>query len=69
MQVDCHTEFYESQIAVSYPCGEYGYCVICSLTVPRAPDLTVNYEPLMFAEYLAIMASITGLWLGLSDYS
>lgn len=33
-------------------------------------DLVVNYKPkLILTEYLALMASVVGLWLGLSAYS
>lgn len=68
-QNDCRLEFYESQLSIAVEQSNMDWTVY-SLRLPRVPDVIINYEPLMlFAEYLAMMASILGLWLGLSVYS
>lgn len=67
-QVDCYAEFYGSQLVFGFHVLE-DY-TIYALRLPRVPDLVVNYEPLiLFAEYLAMMASIVSLWSGLPAYS
>lgn len=71
-QIDCRFELFESEVALSAYIGDWAVFVsaVYALRLPRVPDLIVNYEPLMiFAGYLAMMASIVSLWLGLSVYS
>ena len=41
-----------------------------TLMLPIEPDIVINYKPkLVVAEFIALLASTVGLWLGFSAYS
>lgn len=68
-QIDCKIVRYAGIQKISLRYDDLPVTV-WALQLPNEPDIVVNYKPLMlFAEYLAMMASILGLWLGLSVYS
>ena len=66
-QLDCRLVYYSSRDVTVF---DFQGITAIGFQLPDEADLVVHYTPrMMFTEYLALMGSILGLWLGFSVYS
>jgi len=65
-QIDCQMVSFSAKTETTTPFGRTAYM----LMLPTEPDFVINYHPkMMFTEFMALLASIFGLWLEISAYS